>query len=155
MAKISYISIGQLAQRTGTSVSAIRFYADEGIIPFVRMDSGHRSFNREVIRRVSFILISQNLGYSLKEISNALESLPNNRTPTKADWTRLSKRFSTEIDVKINQLQQLKNSLDGCIGCGCLSLKRCHLYNPKDAAKGFGVGPRYLLGNNAKDVLPN
>lgn len=154
MAKIHYISIGLLAKRTGTSVSAIRFYADEGIIPFVRMRGGHRSFNREVIRRVSFILISQNLGYSLKEIRNALASLPDNRTPTKADWTRLSKRFSVEIDSKIEQLQQLKDSLDGCIGCGCLSLKRCHLYNPNDAALRFGAGPRYLLGNKAKDLLP-
>jgi MerR family redox-sensitive transcriptional activator SoxR len=108
-----------------------------------------------VIRRVSFILISQNLGYSLKEIANALASLPEGRTPTKADWTRLSKRFSQDIDKRIEQLQQLKLSLNGCIGCGCLSLKSCQLYNPKDAAHVFGVGPRYLLGNNSKDLLPN
>lgn len=151
----NFISIGQLAKRTGTRVSAIRYYADMGIIPFLKMSNGHRSFDRSVIRRVSFILIAQNMGYNLKEISNALASLPDNRTPTKADWTRLSKRFSVEIDEKISRLKDLKNSLDGCIGCGCLSLKNCKLYNPNDAALTFGVGPRYLLGNKSKDLLPN
>ena len=104
----NFISIGQLAKRTGTTVSAIRFYADELLIPCVRSNSGHRSFERSVIRRVSFILISQRLGYGLSEIGSALSSLPDNRTPTKADWTRLSKRFCVDIEARIKQLQQQK-----------------------------------------------
>jgi MerR family redox-sensitive transcriptional activator SoxR len=151
----NFISIGQLAKRTGTTVSAIRFYADELLIPCVRSSSGHRNFERSVIRRVSFILIAQRMGYGLRDIGDALSSLPDNRTPTKADWTRLSKRFSVEIDARIEQLQQLRSSLDGCIGCGCLSLKSCRLYNPDDAAKTFGDGPRYLLGDKSKDLAPN
>lgn len=149
------ITIGQLAKRTGSSVSAIRFYSDENLIPFTRASSGHRCFNKSVIRRVSFILIAQNLGYSLKEIASALASLPENRTPTKADWTRLSKLFAVDIDARIEQLQNLKASLSGCIGCGCLSLKRCRLYNPNDVAQEFGNGPRYLLGDKFSDLSPN
>ena len=151
----NFISIGQLAKRTGTTVSAIRFYADELLIPCVRSSNGHRSFDRSVIRRVSFILISQRLGYGLSDIGSALSSLPDNRTPTKADWTRLSKRFSVDIDARIEQLQQLRDSLNGCIGCGCLSLKSCQLYNPNDAARSLGHGPRYLLGDKSKDLTPN
>lgn len=150
-----FISIGQLAKRTGTSVSAIRFYADEQLIPCIRSSSGHRNFKRSEIRRVSFILISQRLGYGLKDIANALESLPDNRAPTKSDWMRLSKRFSKDIDTRIQQLQQLRNSLNSCIGCGCLSLKVCQLYNPDDAANSLGQGPRYLLGDKHKDLPPN
>lgn len=150
-----FISIGQLAKRTGTSVSAIRFYADEQLIPCVRSNSGHRHFNRSEIRRVSFILISQRLGYGLNDIAKALKSLPHNRTPTKADWTRLSQRFSKDIDARIEELQRLRDSLDACIGCGCLSLKVCKLYNPGDAASAFGGGPRYLLGDRYKDLPPN
>lgn len=143
----SMLSIGDIAQRTGCAVSAIRFYADKGLIPVVRSSSGHRVFSRTVIRRVSFILISQNLGYSLRDIAKALDSLPDNRTPTKADWTRLSKAFCKQLDERIKQLESLKSSLNSCIGCGCLSLQNCHLYNPDDIAAGLGSGPRYLMGD--------
>lgn len=145
--KGSLLSIGELAERTGTSVSAVRFYSDQGLIPTVRSRRGHRVFARAVIRRVSFILIAQNLGYSLKQISGALDSLPEQRTPTKADWTRLSRKFSKEIEQRIESLKRLQSKLDGCIGCGCLSLQTCRLYNPDDSAAEFGVGPRYLLGD--------
>jgi len=141
------LTIGEIAKRTGTSVSAVRFYSDEGLIPVVRSASGHRVFARSVIRRVSFILIAQNLGYSLKEIRDALDSLPDKRTPTKADWTRLSRRFSKEIEQRIESLKTLQSKLDGCIGCGCLSLQSCRLYNPDDLAASFGKGPRFLLGD--------
>lgn len=142
----SLLSIGEVAKRTGTNVSAVRFYADEGLIPVVRSSSGHRVFARAVIRRVSFILIAQSLGYPLKRVQMALNSLPDKRTPTKADWTRLSRQFSDEIEQRIGSLRTLQSKLDGCIGCGCLSLKSCSLYNPEDSAAEFGAGPRYLLG---------
>lgn len=146
-AKGSLLSIGELAKRTGTNVSTVRFYADQGLIPVARSNSGHRVFSRAVIRRVSFILIAQNLGYSLKQVQQALDSLPDKRTPTKADWSRLSNKFSKEIERKIDGLRALQSKLDGCIGCGCLSLKSCRLYNPEDSAAKFGAGPRYLLGD--------
>jgi len=145
------VSIGYVAKRTGTSVSAVRFYESERLIPSVRSASGHRLFARSVLRRVSFILISQNLGYTLHEIRAALESLPDNRTPTKADWQRLSKKFSKELEARIEKLRVLQRSLEGCIGCGCLSLKRCQLYNPDDAVAKRGAGARYLLGDRFPD----
>ncbi|MBL4673728.1 MAG: redox-sensitive transcriptional activator SoxR [Arenicella sp.] len=145
--KGSLLSIGDIAKRTGTNVSTIRFYADQALIPVARSNSGHRVFARAVIRRVSFILIAQNLGYSLKQVRQVLDSLPDKRTPTKSDWTRLSNKFSKEIEQRIESLRTLQSKLDGCIGCGCLSLKSCRLYNPNDSAAEFGAGPRYLLGD--------
>ncbi|MEM7360171.1 MAG: redox-sensitive transcriptional activator SoxR [Pseudomonadota bacterium] len=152
MKKDPFITIGAMAVRTGTNVSAIRFYADEGIIPSIRNAGGHRLFHRSVLRRVSFILIAQKLGYTLTQIRAALDSLPDSRTPTKADWDRLSRSFSKDIDQKIQQLQQLKESLSGCIGCGCLSLQRCRLYNPDDQIAKRGAGARYLLGDSYSDL---
>ena len=132
-------------------MSAIRYYADELLIPSVRSASGHRLFSRSVIRRVSFILIAQSLGYTLAQIGAALASLPDNRTPTKADWEKLSRRFSKDIDSQIDRLQLLKNKLSSCIGCGCLSLRSCQLYNPNDLISDKGSGPRFLLGDRAAD----
>lgn len=151
-AKGSLVSIGELATRTGTNVSRIRFYSDQGLIPVARSNSGHRVFARAVIRRVSFILIAQNLGYSLKQVHQALDSLPDKRTPTKADWSRLSNKFSQEIEQRIEGLRALQSKLDGCIGCGCLSLQSCRLYNPDDSAAKFGAGPRYLLGDRHSPI---
>ena len=152
MRKEPVITIGALAKRTGISVSAVRFYADQDLVPSTRNAGGHRLFHRSVIRRVSFILIAQNLGYTLTQISSALATLPEGRTPTKADWNSLSYAFSKDIDDKIAQLQNLKDSLAGCIGCGCLSLQRCKLYNPDDQIAQRGAGPRYLLGNSFSDL---
>lgn len=146
------ISIGALAKRTNSAVSAVRFYASEKLIPSVRNPAGHRLFHRSVIRRVSFILIAQNLGYSLKRIKEVLESLPDGRTPTKADWQKVSKVFTNDIDEQIEKLINLKDSLSSCIGCGCLSLQHCRLYNPSDQIQVEGAGPRYLLGNNYSDL---
>ena len=145
------ISIGLIAKRTGSSVSAIRFYATENLVPFTRSTSGHRLFHRSVIRRISFILISQNLGYSLQEIKRVLDSLPNNRTPTKADWDRLSTRFNKDIESRISELRELQSKLSGCIGCGCLSLKKCQLYNLNDHISENGFGPRFLMGDKPKN----
>lgn len=145
------IPIGQVAKRTGAAVSAIRYYADENLLPAQRGPGGQRLFPRSAIRRISFILISQQMGYSLQEIKTVLATLPEGRTPTKADWDKLGRRFSKDIDAKIEALQTLKESLSSCIGCGCLSLSTCKLYNPEDRIKHRGAGPRYLMGDEAGD----
>jgi len=142
------VTIGAIAKRTGTSVSAIRFYADKGLIPSSRNAGGQRLFSKATIRRVSFILIAQQLGYSLSDIAKALATLPKQRTPTKADWDCLSRAFSNNIDDQIKQLQRLKETLTGCIGCGCLSLKACQLFNPEDRINVLGSGPRIFLGDS-------
>lgn len=141
------ITIGALAARSGVAVSAIRFYEEKGLLQSKRAESGHRRFHRRALRRVSFIRITQSLGYSLEEIQNYLKTLPEGRTPTKADWTKLSRSFSKDIEQRISALQQLQHKLSACIGCGCLSLKSCGLYNPQDTAAKKGPGPRYLLGD--------
>ncbi|NNE74509.1 MAG: redox-sensitive transcriptional activator SoxR [Acidimicrobiales bacterium] len=147
------LTIGAVARRTGLAVSAVRYYESEGLIQAERAPSGHRRFHRSVLRRLSFIRICQSLGYSLEEIAGQLERLPQGRTPTEADWTRLATRFAGDIDRRIADLQQLRDKLAGCIGCGCLSLQRCAIYNPNDVARGLGAGPRYLLGDVATDVV--
>ena len=147
MHKNNLISIGEVAKRTGTRVSAIRFYADKGLIPSTRAASGHRFFARHVIRRVSFVLVAQSMGYSLDAVSKILTTLPDSRTPSKKDWQKLSRNFVVDIDKKIQALENLKLKLDGCIGCGCLSLQKCRLYNPDDIAARFGTGARYLKGD--------
>ncbi len=141
------LSIGVVAERVGVAVSAIRFYEEQGLISSTRASSGHRQFQRSTIRQLSFIRISQSLGYSLEEIKTQLDRLPNGRTPTDEDWEKLATEFSQDLDRRIEGLQVLRNKLDGCIGCGCLSLSRCNLYNPDDRASDLGSGPRYLLGD--------
>ncbi len=143
------LTIGAVADRTGLAVSAVRFYEAEGLITADRAPSGHRRFHRSVIRRLSFIRICQSLGYRLDEIAAQLGRLPAARTPTERDWQRLAAEFARDIDERIAGLQQLRERLDGCIGCGCLSLQRCAMYNPDDVARGLGSGPRYLLGDSA------
>lgn len=149
------LSIGEIATRTGLAVSAIRFYEKTGLISADRTESGHRRFSRTTIRRVSFILICQNLGYSLNEIGEHLHSLPDGRTPTDEDWEAMAIRFQADVDDRIARLTALRDRLDGCIGCGCLSLQRCAIYNPEDAAAELGEGPRYLMGDNSTDVVSN
>ncbi len=145
------LTIGQVADRTGLAVSAVRFYADEGLVEAHRTSAGHRMFRRAEIRRLSFILIAQKLGYTLGEIGEQLAELPTGRTPTERDWERLGKRFSTDLTERIDQLAELRDKLSACIGCGCLSLERCQLYNPEDRIASRGVGPRYLLGDRIDD----
>lgn len=147
------LSIGAVADRTGLAVSAVRYYADEGLIPSERASSGHRRFPRSVIRRISFIRVCQRLGYTLEEITAQLATLPEGRTPTEADWAELAAGFRGDIDQRIAELAKLRDTLDGCIGCGCLSLQRCQIWNPADGAATLGDGPRYLLGNSADDIL--
>ena len=141
------LAIGAVADRTGLAVSAIRFYEEQGLVTSIRADSGHRRFHRSTIRRLSFIRICQQLGYSLEEIRAQLDVLPEQRTPNESDWNRLSAGFVVDLDERIAGLQTLRQKLDGCIGCGCLSLAKCELYNAGDSAATLGSGPRYLLGD--------
>lgn len=146
------LSIGAVAERTGLAVSAIRFYESIGLVSSERASSGHRRFRRSAMRRLSFVRICQRLGYSLEDIKAQLESLPNERTPTERDWNRMATGFADEIDQRIADLTLLRNKLDGCIGCGCLSLDSCAIYNVDDEAASLGDGPRYLLGDTPDDV---
>ena len=146
------ISIGELSERTGVATSALRFYEDAGLIAASRSPGGQRRYEREVLRRVSFIRIAQKVGLSLDQIAESLASLPQGRTPTQADWTRLSRAWRPQLDEHIAVLQRLRDDLDSCIGCGCLSLRRCALYNGEDRAALLGPGPRYLLGDTPADL---
>lgn len=140
-----FIAIGELALRTGASVSAIRFYEDKGLLDSLRSTGGQRRFLRSDIRRLSFIRIVQQCGFSIQEIRAMLDGLPHGRTPTKADWTKLSRSMRAEIDRRMALMERLRDRLDGCIGCGCLSLKACKLYNGDDALGEEGAGPHRLL----------
>ena len=141
------IPIGYLSKRTGVAVSAIRYYEQQGLLTPERNAGGHRRFLRSDIRRLSFILISQQFGFSLQDIRAELERLPAGRTPTKGDWQKIAGTLGRALDQKINALTQMRQRLDGCIGCGCLSLDACKLYNPQDRAALRGAGPRYLMGD--------
>lgn len=141
------LSIGEVAERTGVAASALRFYEAEGFLTSTRTDGGQRRFSREVLRRVAFIRAAQRVGLSLDEIRAALATLPKGRTPTTSDWARLSKSWRPRLDEQIALLERLRDQLTGCIGCGCLSLQVCALFNPGDEAARLGEGPRYLLGD--------
>ena len=138
------LSIGEVAERGGVARSALRFYEERGLISAERSAGGQRSYPRSVLRRVAFIRAAQQVGLSLAEIEEALSSLPEKRTPTRADWARLSRAFRERLDERIVLLEKLRDDLTGCIGCGCLSLARCRLYNPGDEAAGEGPGARGL-----------
>jgi MerR family transcriptional regulator, redox-sensitive transcriptional activator SoxR len=143
------IAIGELAARTGLSISAIRFYEGKGLIEPFRSSGGQRRFLRSDIRRLSFIRIAQQLGLSIEGIATELSRLPHGRTPNAADWARISREMRVMLDERIAMLTRTRDLLDGCIGCGCLSLKKCALYNPGDKAARKGSGPRYLMGDRA------
>jgi MerR family transcriptional regulator, redox-sensitive transcriptional activator SoxR len=142
------LSIGEVAERTGVAPSALRFYEAEGFLTSTRTEGGQRRFHREVLRRVAFIRAAQRVGLSLDEIREALSTLPKARTPTQADWQRLSRSWRPRIDEQIALLERLRDQLTSCIGCGCLSLQVCALFNPGDEAAALGEGPRYLLGDS-------
>lgn len=142
-----WLAIGELARRAGVAASALRFYESEGLIAGARSAGGRRCYPRHVLRRVAFIRAAQAVGLGLAEIRAALASLPEGRTPTKADWQRLAGAWQPLLDERIAALQRLRDRLAGCIGCGCLSLKTCALYNTQDAVAVRGPGARYLLGD--------
>jgi MerR family redox-sensitive transcriptional activator SoxR len=146
MTKDDLIPIGELARRTGIAVSAIRFYEARGLLQSLRTGGNQRRFLRSDIRLLSFVLIAQKLGLGLTEIETELTKLPQGRTPTLGDWQRISRSMRAELDAKIQLLTRTKQKLDECIGCGCLSLQRCQLYNRDDRAGAAGPGPRFVLG---------
>ncbi|MXP45486.1 redox-sensitive transcriptional activator SoxR [Allopontixanthobacter sediminis] len=145
LSKDDFLPIGDLARRTGLSVSAIRFYEGRGLVQPMRTGGNQRRFLRSDIRRLSFILIAQQLGLALSEIEDELAKLPQGRTPTAKDWRAISASIRKQLDHKIAQLTRTRDKLDGCIGCGCLSLSRCRLYNDQDVAAKSGPGPRFVL----------
>jgi MerR family redox-sensitive transcriptional activator SoxR len=148
------LSIGEVAERTGVAVSALRFYEAEGMLTATRTAGGQRRFPRDALRRIAFIRVAQRIGLTLDEIKDALGTLPDERTPTTADWARLSKAWKAQLEERIRLLELVRDDLSSCIGCGCLSLRTCRLYNPDDRARVLGQGPRYLLGDHAIDVVP-
>ncbi len=144
---MSEITIGAMARRTGLAVSAIRYYETQGLIAPNRNASGQRRYPKSDIRRLSFVIIAQKLGFTIAQIRQQLTKLPDARTPTEKDWERMAKGFRDQLNQKIETLMTLRDDLGGCIGCGCLSMKRCALFNPADRAAAKGPGPRYLMGD--------
>jgi len=142
------LTVGEVARRAGVATSALRFYEAEGLIHSERTDAGHRRYHADVLRRVSFIRTAQLVGLSLSEIRDALSSLPDGRTPTARDWAQLARSWRPVLDQRIKLLSRMRNQLDSCIGCGCLSLTSCGLWNPDDVAAETGDGPRYLLSDD-------
>jgi MerR family redox-sensitive transcriptional activator SoxR len=143
---VELLTIGDFAARSGVAPSALRYYEKEGLIRSTRTGGNQRRYLRSELRRVAFIKIAQQVGVSLEEIRDALAALPENRTPTKADWSRLSARWRRRLEERIALMERLRDQLTGCIGCGCLSMKKCQLINPQDQLAVEGPGPRALVG---------
>ena len=139
------LTIGEVARRSGVRTSALRFYEEQGLIHSERTDSGHRRYPRAVIRRIAFIVFAQKIGLSLEEVGIELARLPRNHVPERADWAKLSGRWTARIRERIAELERLEAGLTQCIGCGCLSLDRCQLANPGDRAGRRGAGPRFWI----------
>ncbi|MEZ5937814.1 MAG: redox-sensitive transcriptional activator SoxR [Hyphomonadaceae bacterium] len=146
------LSIGDLAARTGLSVSTIRYYEGRGLLAALRSPGGQRRFRRSDIRRLSFIRIAQQLGLSIEDIAAELARLPKGRTPTASDWAEISRMLKSRLSAEIDRLARTREVLDGCIGCGCLSLKKCRLFNPDDRASRLGPGPRFTMGDSWRDA---
>ena len=145
------LTVGEVAARSGFATSALRFYERRGLVQATRTAGGQRRYERSVLRRLAFIRAARNVGLSLDEVSTALATLPDGRSPTRADWSRLSRSWRGRLDEQIDALTALRDGLDSCIGCGCLSLQRCALYNAQDVAAARGPGavllPRLLRGD--------
>jgi MerR family transcriptional regulator, redox-sensitive transcriptional activator SoxR len=148
MAKLAdLVAIGDFARRAGVAASALRYYEELGLIWSERTSGGQRRYARVMLRRVAFIRAAQTVGLSLDEVRTALARLPDERTPNKADWNKVSATWVRRVDQRIAELEQLRATLNSCIGCGCLSLRTCRLYNPEDTAATRGAGARWLLGD--------
>ncbi|MBA2342923.1 MAG: redox-sensitive transcriptional activator SoxR [Thermoleophilaceae bacterium] len=145
------LTIGEVAKRSGVATSALRFYEDRGLISSERTTARHRRYRRPVIRRVAFIVFAQRVGLTLDEVRDELAKLPDNRVPKRSDWAKLSGSWTARIDERIAELERLREGLDSCIGCGCLSLDRCKLANPDDRAGRRGPGPRYWIGDRREE----
>jgi MerR family transcriptional regulator, redox-sensitive transcriptional activator SoxR len=153
MDKRDLFTVSEIATRSGFAASAIRFYESQGLITASRTSGGQRRFERHMLRRLAFIRAARNVGLSLEEVAGALAKLPDARTPTRADWAALSKTWRTRLDDQIAGLMALRDNLDSCIGCGCLSLKRCAISNPGDSAAGAGPGAVYLPKSLRRQVI--
>jgi MerR family redox-sensitive transcriptional activator SoxR len=141
------LTIGEISNRSGVAASALRYYEQRGLISSERAGSGHRRYPRPVLRRIAFIVFAQRVGLTLEEIGVELARLPRDRAPGRRDWSRLTRSWSARIGLQIAELERLRLGLTECIGCGCLSLERCRLANPRDRAAALGSGPRYWLGD--------
>lgn len=146
------LTVGEVAERTGLAPSAVRYYERLGLVRATRTPSGQRRFRRDVLRRIAFVRVAQRVGLSLEEIGEALSGLSADRAPTRAEWARISERWRGRLDERIRLLEGLRDGLTSCIGCGCLSLQACGLYNPGDVAGRLGAGPRYLLGDTTAEA---
>ncbi|MGN6526505.1 MAG: redox-sensitive transcriptional activator SoxR [Burkholderiaceae bacterium] len=144
------LSVGEVARRSGVAVSTIHFYEAQGLVASRRTAGNQRRYPRAALRRVAFVRVAQRVGISLADIAAALAELPDGSAPTRADWTRLSARWRAELDERMAQLKRLRDTLDDCIGCGCLSIDRCRLRNPADRLAAEGAGPRRLLAGRAR-----
>ena len=144
MRTTDHLTVSEVAERSGFAPSALRFYEREGLIHATRTTGNQRRYQRSVLRRLAFIRAARNIGLTLDEVAAALATLPDSRTPTKADWTRLSRSWRSRLDAQIAALEKLRDGLDSCIGCGCLSLQRCGISNPADIARADGPGASYL-----------
>jgi MerR family transcriptional regulator, redox-sensitive transcriptional activator SoxR len=143
------LTIGEVSRRSGVAASALRFYEERALIASERAGSGHRRYPRPVLRRIAFIVFAQRIGLTLDDIGAELARLPGGRTPTRRDWSRLSRTWTARIDERIAELERLRAGLTECIGCGCLSLDRCQFANPGDRASSAGPGPRYWIGDRS------
>jgi MerR family transcriptional regulator, redox-sensitive transcriptional activator SoxR len=141
------LMISEVSRRSGVAASALRFYEERGLIKSERAGSGHRRYQRAVLRRIAFIVFAQRVGLTLEEVGTELAKLPHNRVPERADWAKLSRSWTSRIDERIAELERLRSGLTQCIGCGCLSLNQCQLSNPGDRAGRRGAGPRYWIGD--------
>ncbi len=150
---VRLFTVGEVAARAGVATSALRYYEDEGLITSARNAAGHRRYHADVLRRVAFVRTAQLVGLSLAEIRHALSSLPDGRTPNARDWAVLARAWRPQLDERIDVLTRMRDQLDTCIGCGCLSLGSCGLWNPDDAAAELGDGPRYLLSDERPITL--
>jgi MerR family redox-sensitive transcriptional activator SoxR len=147
----SLLTIGELAERSGVTTSALRFYESKGLIESERTAGNQRRYRRATLRRVAAVRAAQAIGISLDEVDRALSTLPDGRTPNRRDWSKLSSSWKAELDQRIAALARLRDDLNDCIGCGCLSLSSCALLNPQDRAASLGSGARYLMGDRPND----
>jgi len=141
-----FLTIGEVAERSGVAPSAVRYYEERGLLKSTRTPAGHRRFERSVLRRIAFVVFAQRVGFTLEEIGEELRRLPQDRVPSGADWARLSEPWIRRIDRRIEELERLRHDLGACIGCGCLSVEACRLINPGDEAAAFGPGPARWRG---------
>ena len=134
-----YLTVGQLSERSGIATSALRFYETKNLISSWRTSGNQRRYNTAMLRRIALIQVAQSIGFTLEEVTHELASLPMDKTPTKRDWDRVAKKWQKDLDNKMNKIKSLRENLTGCIGCGCLSMKKCHLLNPEDILHGNGA----------------